>query len=222
MINILLEGYDIDAPWLFEELKNYIKPNHKVAIVAFSFRDSQIENLEDWERCYNRDYGQFYKGIVGGLLAYGIDENNISFLNYFTDSKESARGKIENADIVYFLGGLPDKMMDRIKEFELYDTLLKHGGIMMGYSAGALIQLGEYHLSPDKDYPEFVYFEGLPFLNDFYLEVHYEGTDTQEKAIQRVLKEKKKTVYATVCDEGTILVDNGKLKLLGKVKEYKQ
>ena len=220
MINILLEGYNIDEQWLYEELKNYVRPNHKVAIVAFSFRDSQIKNLEDWEKCYNRENGRFYKGIVGGLLAYGIDEKNVSFLNYFTDTKESAREKIENADIVYFLGGLPDKTMERIKEFELYDVLLNHNGIMMGYSAGALIQLGEYHLSPDGDYPEFVYFKGLPLLNEFYLEVHYEGTDIQNEAIQRVLKERNKTVYATICDEGAILVDNGNLKLLGKVKEY--
>lgn len=38
MINILLEGFDIDAPWLYDELKNYIKPDHSVAVVAFSFR----------------------------------------------------------------------------------------------------------------------------------------------------------------------------------------
>ena len=30
MINILLEGFDIDAPWLYDELKNYIQPNHSV------------------------------------------------------------------------------------------------------------------------------------------------------------------------------------------------
>ena len=31
MINILLEGFDIDAPWLYDELKNYIKPNLSVS-----------------------------------------------------------------------------------------------------------------------------------------------------------------------------------------------
>ena len=42
MINILLEGFDIDAPWLYDELKNYIQPNHSVAVVAFSFRDNLV------------------------------------------------------------------------------------------------------------------------------------------------------------------------------------
>ena len=92
--------------------------------------------------------------------------------------------------------------------------------LIMGYSAGAVIQLAEYHLSPDDDYPEFKYYEGLPYLNDFYLEVHYEGKDAQKAAIQKVLEERKKTVYATAIMKGAILVDNGIIKLLGDVEEY--
>ena len=220
MINILLEGYNIDAPWLYDELKNYIQPYHSVAVVAFSFRDSQARSLADWNDMYDKKIGKYYNAIVDGLLSYGISEDNIEFINYFTDTKETAARKVKNADIIYFLGGLPDKMMDRIKEFDLYDTLMQHDGIVMGYSAGAVIQLAEYHLSPDDDYPEFNYYEGLPYLRDFYLEVHYEGAQIQNEAIQRVLNERGKTVYATKCFEGAILVDNGNIKLLGDVKIY--
>ena len=221
MINILLEGYDIDSPWLYDELKKYIKPFHKVAVVAFSFRDSQAKSLADWDLLYSKENGKYYGGIVGGLLSYGISEDNITFINYFADTRKTANEKISNADIVYFPGGLPDKMMERIKELELFDNLMNHKGIVMGYSAGALIQLAEYHISPDEDYPEFKYCNGLPYLNNFYLEVHYENTAAQNAAIQRVIEERRKTVYATLCMKGAILVDNGAMKLLGDVKEYK-
>ena len=222
MVNILLEGYEIDAPWLYEELKKHIKPIHKVAVVAFSFRDSRVKSLADWNVLYSKENGRFYSGIVGGFTAYGIHEENISFVNYFADTKESAKQKIETADIIYFLGGLPDRMMDRIKEFDLQDILMKHQGIVMGYSAGAVIQLAEYHLSPDDDYPEFGYYEGLPYLKDFYLEVHYEKTASQKAAIEKVIAERQKPVYATSLLKGAILVDNGNIRLLGDVKEYKQ
>ena len=222
MVNILLEGYEIDAPWLYQELKKYIKPIHKVAVVAFSFRDSRVKSLADWNVLYSKENGRFYGGIVGGFTAYGIHEENISFVNYFADTKESAKQKIETADIIYFLGGLPDRMMDRIKEFDLQDILMKHQGIVMGYSAGAVIQLAEYHLSPDDDYPEFGYYEGLPYLKDFYLEVHYEKTASQKAAIEKVIAERQKPVYATSLLKGAILVDNGSIRLLGDVKEYKQ
>ena len=220
MINILLEGYDIDAIWLYDELKQYIKPTHSVAVVAFSFHDNHVKSIADWNLLYSKENGQFYAGITSGFAAYGISERNITFVNYFADTKESAAQKIEKADIVYFPGGLPDRMMNRIKEFDLYDLLMKHDGIVMGYSAGAVIQLSEYHLSPDEDYPEFHYYNGLPYLKDFYLEVHYEGTDIQNDAIKRVIDERGKTVYATELEAGAILVDNGNIKLIGNVKTY--
>lgn len=148
MINILLEGYDITAPWLYDELKKYIMPNHSVAVVAFSFRDSKVQSLSDWNSLYSKEIGKLYNGIVGGLTAFGISEESITFVNYFSDTKESAAQKIKQSDIVYFLGGLPDRMMDRIEEFDLIGTLKDYNGIVMGYSAGSVIQLAEYHLSP--------------------------------------------------------------------------
>ena len=111
-------------------------------------------------------------------------------------------------------------MMERIKEFGRTDVLVKHDGIIMGYSAGAVIQLAEYHLSPDEDYPDFKYCDGLPYLNGFYLEVHYEGTEVQNEAIKKVLTERGKTVYATSLMNGAIIVDNGSIKLLGDVKVF--
>ena len=220
MINILLEGYDIDAIWLCDELKKYIKPTHSVAVVAFSFRDNCFKSLTDWNLLYSKENGKFYDGITGGFASYGIPEESITFINYFADTKETAAQKIEKADIVYFPGGLPDRMVNRIKEFDLYEVLMKHDGIVMGYSAGAVIQLSEYHLSPDEDYPEFRYYNGLPYLNGFYVEVHYEGTDIQNDAIERVISERGKTVYATVLGTGAIIVDNGDIKLIGHVKTY--
>lgn len=220
MVNILLEGYDIDATWLYDDLKNYIKPNNSVAIVAFSFRDNQVRSISDWNELYSKENGKYYNGIVRGFAAYGISEKNISFINYFSDTKEAAVQKIKKADIVYFLGGLPDRMMDRIKEFGVLDILKKYDGIVMGYSAGAVIQLAEYHLSPDDDYSEFNYYEGIPYINEFYMQVHYNCIAMQKKSIQRVLKERGKPIYATVLGAGAILVDNGNIKLLGDVKVF--
>lgn len=156
MVNILLEGFDIDADWLYDDLKSYLKPGYSVAVVAFSFRDSRVKSIEDWNALYDKGKGKYYSSIVGPFSAYGISEKNITFINYFTDSKESALQKVNNAKIIYFLGGLPDKMMERIKEFNLYDALLNHDGVIMGYSAGAVIQLREYYLSPDDDYLKFL------------------------------------------------------------------
>jgi len=57
-------------------------------------------------------------------------------------------------------------------------------------------------------------------LKDFYLEVHYEGSDAQDEVIQRVLKERRKTVYAMVTDRAAIVIDGPKVRLLGNVNVF--
>lgn len=219
MINILLEGFDLSAPWLMSELKKCIKPGSRVAVVALSFRDAQARNADDWSALYSREGGMYYGGIAGAFADYGIAEDDISFINYFEDTHDQA-AKIEAADILYFPGGLPDRMVQRIDEMGLRDVIMRHEGIVMGFSAGAMLQLKEYHISPDKDYPEFVYRDGLGWLDGFYVEVHYENNEEQNAAIKRVLKERKRTVYATEFMNGAIIVEDGNIRLLGDVKVF--
>ena len=220
MINILLDVLDFSADFLYQELKRYIHSSDKVVILAFSYRDREVQNLRDWKMLYGKSGGRYYDSMVSPFLRYGISEDHIEWINYYTDSKSKATELIRGADILYLPGGLPDRMMERIDEFNLRSTLLQFQGVVLGYSAGALIQLEEYHLSPDQDYPEFRYFKGLPILKDFYLEVHYEDSSVQNQAIQRVLKERGKTVYAMVTDRATIVIDGPKVKLLGDVKVF--
>ena len=138
----------------------------------------------------------------------------------FMMTEKIASHSLEAGDHGTTYGGGPFACAAVSKVLDLYDILMQHDGILMGNSAGAVIQLAEYHLSPDDDYPEFKYYEELPYLNDFYMEVHYEETTVQDESIQRVLAERGKTVYATAVRSGAILVDNGNLKLLGDVKVF--
>ena len=183
MVNVLLESYDLTAPFLVEKLRPYIKPNSHVAIVAFSFLPSQASCLEEWLKLYGREEGMFYSWLVEPFAEFGIPEENITFVNYFADTKESAAQKVKNADIIYFTGGLPDAMMERLYEFELVDILKDFDGVVLGCSAGAMIQMEEYHITPDWDYPEFGYYKGLPWLKDFYVEVHFEDSEELRKSI---------------------------------------
>lgn len=217
---MFVEGYDLTADYLRGELSKYIKPDSRVAVVAFSFRDSQVASAEDWDALYSREHGRYYAGIVHPFFAYGVAEENVEFVNYYADTPETAAEKVRNADVVYFLGGLMDKTVQRIDEFGLRDAIVGHEGVIMGYSAGALIQLADYHVSPDDDYPKFAYYAGLPLLKDFYLEVHYEGNSVQQACIARVLAERRKPVYATVEGNGAIIIDNGEMTLLGDVKVF--
>lgn len=215
MVNILFDCPNIDD--FYDDLKDYFSPKTTVAVVAFSFYDDYVTDAVTWEKVYGKDIGRGYCETVDSFRPFGVPEEHITFINYFTDTKQTAIQKIEAADVIYFTGGLPDRMMDRIREFDLCDALLRHKGIVMGYSAGAVIQLAEYHLSPDDDYPEFGYYTGLPYLDGFSIEVHYENKDCQNASIRRILAERRRPVYVMHTAKGGIVVENGEVKTLGKV-----
>ena len=219
MVNILFDCPNIDD--FYEELKEYFSPTDKVAVVAFSFYDDYVTDADMWEKVYGKGVGNCYFETVDSFKPFGIPEENFEFVNYFTDTHDSAVEKIRNADVIYFTGGLPDRMMDRIEEFDLVDVIMAHKGVVIGYSAGAVIQMKEYHLSPDADYPEFGYYHGIPFVNGFYLEVHYEHKPWQDESIRRVPLERGKPLYVLHTRCGGIVVENGQIKTIGKVDTIK-
>ena len=218
MINILFDCPNIDD--FYENLKQYFNEETRVCVIAFSYYDDWVYDAESWERVYGRGVGNCYFETIDSFKPFGVREENVTFINYFTDSEQSAKEKIKSADVLYFTGGLPDRMMDRIKDFKLEDSIMSHDGIIMGYSAGAVIQLKEYHLYPDGDYADFGSYEGLPLLDDFYMEVHYRGLDVQDESIRKCIKERGKKLYVSHDHGGGILVENGKISIIGRVDLY--
>ena len=216
MIHILNNIHMYNAEWCFEEFKRIIKPEHRIAIIALAFRETKIPNSEVWDAFYGCPDGMYYQGFVNVFKDFGIAAEQLEVVDYFRDTHKAALEKIRKADILYFLGGLPEVMLSRLEELDLVEAIREHKGIVIGYSAGALIQLSEYHLSPDEDYAEFGYYSGLGYLNGFYVEVHYEGTAIQRESIQRVLKERRKPVYA-IGNAGALIVDETGRKTIGDV-----
>jgi len=92
-------------------------------------------------------------------------------------------------------------------------------GIVIGYSAGAMIQLSEYHITPDKDYPTFIYYKGVGLINEFGIEVHFEKTEIQKASIKRYIAEKRKPVYA-IGDNGALIVSGTDIQMIGDVVYY--
>ena len=67
------------------------------------------------------------------------------------------------------------------------DILIKESNaLIIGASAGALIQIDHYHITPDDDYPIYQYQRGLGLVNGFEVEVHYCHSQIQNQGIERV------------------------------------
>ena len=218
-MNILLDKCDFNKEWAYATLKNIIKANYKICVIPFAFHETWIKDKVQWDKAYNKVNGDFYKNSISAFYDYGITDDNICVINYFEDTLLSAKEKAVTSDIIFFTGGYPDKIMNRLKEFDLVNTIEGHEGIIMGFSAGAMMQCYDYYLSPDEDYPDFTYERGLKCIEDFAVEVHYKNTDSQNKSIEKFIKETGKKVYLTEAASG-IIVDGNKIQLLGKARLY--
>lgn len=197
----------IDEKWCYPILRKLIKPDDEVCVLAFSFFND-TKNSNDWDKQYAKGQGIWYRSNTDVFFKYGLKENQIHWVNYFKDSKEDVLKKVLCSSILLLTGGAPDLMMKRIKEFKLKKILKSYQGLMIGYSAGVMIQLKEYHITPDEDYPTFQYLPGLGCIEGFKIEVHYHASNIQKQSIERVLKEKGQPVYAIYEDGGLIVHDN--------------
>ncbi len=219
MINILMNTYNITNQMYIIALKEYIKSTHTVCVIPFAFREKDIPCNAVWEELYSKSHGKYRVGLESIFAKFGISSSQIEYINYFTDTPKTALTKCIQSDIIYFTGGLPDLLYKRLQEFALIDCLTQHTGIIMGDSAGALIQFANYHLSPDNDYPDFTCLSGLDILKNFELEVHYTNSPIQNKSIENILATKRLPVLA-LPDDSIVIADNYMMHTLGSVKLF--
>ena len=101
------------------------------------------------------------------------------------------------------------------------EPIQRFPGIVMGCSAGAMMQMTEYHITPDEDYDTYGYYSGLGLLEGFEPEVHYAASEVQTESIRRYLRERGKPVYA-MTNQGGLVVQNGIITTMGQVTRFQQ
>ncbi|MGG3477042.1 Type 1 glutamine amidotransferase-like domain-containing protein [Peribacillus frigoritolerans] len=141
---------------VFLELSKMIKPEAKILIIPFATDNSRYES---W--------------MASITQAFLIMENvSIELLNEDLSDKEMKRSIMEH-DILYFIGGKPERLIHVIEEKGLTPIIKNFQGLIIGYSAGSLAFGHDCIITKDKDYPETIVIKGLGLVG-FSVEVHYE------------------------------------------------
>ncbi len=205
MVNILLNSFRFGEPWCRPGLQPYLKPQMSVLVFPFAFRPEQIPSAQEWERLYNPTGGIFSMGLASVFAQYGIPLSQMEWVNYYQARSEAVIAKISHSHILYFCGGEPDLLYGRLEELNLLEPLKHFDGIVMGDSAGAVIQFDRYHQQP-----------GLGYLRDFGLEVHYTGEPGQRANIQADLSVHPRPVFA-LQPNGALVTADGCIHCLGDV-----
>lgn len=204
MVNILLNSFRFAEPWCQRAIGRWLTPEMRVLVLPFAFRPEQIPDAREWETRYNRENGMFSMGLAEVFRQYGIPLSQLEWVNYYAPGTDLPR-RIAESDVLYFCGGEPDLLYRRLEELNLLAPLKRFDGIVMGDSAGAVIQLDRYRNQP-----------GLGYLRDFDLEVHYTGSEEQQAVIRQMLAAHRKPVFA-LGPQGALVAEGNALYPLGDV-----
>ncbi len=217
---VLMSTNSHHEDWIFPYLSPLIQPEHKVAVLPFSFHEDWVSDEADWDACYNGPESKYFLESAGPFERYGIDlPSQVTFLNYFKNTPEQMRQTCEEADILFFTGGLPEKAVTRIEALGLTEVIAKHPGLKIGVSAGALMLMPNFYVSPDADYPKLLYFKGLNIIDtpDF-IEVHFDlSNPDQQIALKDALANHCPQVHA-IGDYGAIFVTDSDWQMVGDVR----
>ncbi|MDE7415611.1 MAG: Type 1 glutamine amidotransferase-like domain-containing protein [Lachnospiraceae bacterium] len=207
MVNILSSSAVYGNPWCREELQPFFQDKTRVLIIPFAFRDD-VNTSEKLKELYDSEYGRYYNFVVTPLLELGVKGQNITFLDYFDKNAEKALDEIAKSDVIYFTGGLPDKMVERVADYGIMEALKTYNGVVMGFSAGAMVQLEEYHITPDEDYPAYCECRGLGYVKQMDIEVHFVKSEAQRQGIDKAIWSFGHKVYA-IAEDGLLLIQDG-------------
>ena len=77
-------------------------------------------------------------------------------------SKEDAKSMINNASFIMIMGGDPFKQKELCEKLDILNDLKRYNGVMLGFSAGAMLMSKYIIITPCSDeYPEFHVEKGL-------------------------------------------------------------
>lgn len=214
--NILMNTSMIDESWCKRSISKFLHPGQVVCILALSFFND-TKNLQDWNKQYAPGQGIWYKANTDVFFPFGIRKKDIYWINYFQDSNQEMLNKIANSDVLLLPGGAPDLFMKRLKEKKLLWLLKQYQGVVIGYSAGAMIQLENYHITPDEDYDQFSWQKGLGYLKNIDVEVHYHATNHQKRFIKRAQEEKGFFTIGIYEKGGVIFSSDGTRNYFGQI-----
>ncbi|WP_342577490.1 Type 1 glutamine amidotransferase-like domain-containing protein [Psychrobacillus sp. FSL K6-2843] len=159
---------------VLEELECKINPNAKVLIIPFATDESRYDS---WMESMRQAFACI-PNVTLGLLHEEL-------------SKEKMVTMIQAYDVLYFIGGQPERLLQVILDKELTGTISSFPGLMIGYSAGALAFCTDCILTKDEDYPDTIVLQGLGLV-DFSVEVHYRPESDNEL----LTLSKGRTIYA--------------------------
>lgn len=202
MITYIFSSFDKDIR--FNEVANYFK-NDMVLYKNIVFIPANFENMEKVNGYANID--------VSWFKEIGINLNGITVLND-TMTKEEMFRSIENADIIFLMGGDTLKQNDFLMKNDLKPIIKTFKKVVIGISAGA-INLSNISLcSKDEEdgIEKTITYEGIGRIN-YTIEPHFDIDNKIFLQNELYPLSEKMTIYGLPNNTGVRII-NKKFEIL--------
>lgn len=206
-----------------EELEKILDENTKILCFSGANIRWQIDNREELLQG-----GNYYNEQYKPFEEFNVSKDHF-YIVHPTDDIDIVRAKFKYADVILLSGGAMESLEILLKEFDLWNLIKIVDKHVIGVSAGALIQLDKYNITPyiDADYDYYDTCTGLGLLKDVRLIVHYRHDyDKHREILQHISAEtveemvetNKDIMIVTLSDTEGIIVDEieGKKTVLFK------
>ena len=197
MITYIFSSFDKDIR--FNEVANYFK-NDMVLYKNIVFIPANFENMEKVNGYANID--------VSWFKEIGINLNGITVLND-TMTKEEMFRSIENADIIFLMGGDTLKQNDFLMKNDLKPIIKTFKKVVIGIIAGA-INLSNISLcSKDEEdgVEKTITYEGIGRIN-YTIEPHFDIDNKILLQNELYPLSEKMTIYGLPNNTGVRIIDN--------------
>ena len=159
MIRYYCSGFDYNNPFghgLGEMFKKELKDTGSIVfIVGNPKKEEKIIKAKE----------EKVPSFIDHFKKVGIEFNNVHIITPYIDTL-SAKKWVDNANFVMLMGGNPIDQMEMCVNLDIIDNLKTFKGIMLGYSAGAMLMSKYIIITPcSEEYPNFQIEEGLNFDN---------------------------------------------------------
>ena len=209
-----------------DSFKNLINQDTKVAILPFSYHENYIDCSEDIINHFDRDIfnqDSIFWDTARPFIDAGIEPNNITVINPYTDPIKLIRYKITRPNtIVYLPGGYPENIVSNMYRFGLYPTI-RYCHVIVGESAGSMAPFENFFVYKDNDYKSYEKYKGLHLLSNATIIPHFKTDDKDIiNACKRFNKYSPQTKIYCIEDGGYIVIDKGKIVEQHKAQIYKK
>ena len=220
MYSIFFSKIELGIDSIREDLKKLISKDAKVVILPWAF-PVEIDS-ETLMNSYFKKGQKRYLKYINALEKIGIQEKNIIIGDCYKDSTQKLKEMIESSDVLVLPGGNPEMFFQKVlHDTEIFYTIKHFKGIIIGESAGTLLQFKRYFISKRNNfYNTFAYYDGFGVIeNDFYIDVHSINNTFYQKRLQAEANKLNKKIYC-LYDDGAILLNRStkKIKIYGPIK----